>query len=77
MTKLCAHQDLASFDNSILTDLAAACGYGHASSEGAVAVYVEEITNFNAANSTVKKVGARWVSVGDLSPCPALASRRG
>ena len=52
LTKLGTQPELAGFDKGILANLAAACGYGNASSDAAVAVYVQNIKNYINANAS-------------------------
>lgn len=56
--KLSTHPDLTGFDSGALESLTEACGYGKASCDGAIKIYVKHIKEYIAANATLKKVGA-------------------
>jgi hypothetical protein len=72
--KLRTHSDLTRFDSDTLDSLTETYGYGNASCEAAVAIYVQQIKKYLAANASAKKVGAAvfCVRLGRLGQCVPL-----
>jgi hypothetical protein len=59
--KLNAHPDLTGFDRKALSILAGSCGFGNASADGAVYVYVKQIKNYMMLQQSSLKASAEFL----------------